>query len=1008
VLDSEHYRDVLENGFRVMWENRTHPSEPECPSATPELDLFVTGTSFYGRYSQAVDSTGRVIETKQHRTVFLLKHRERKDSKCQLDPRRDAAGRGDPGASPDAGLLSLAKLAQITSCFPGAFAAVHVDARKVDDEEPGREPDQRLKVWGALPDGEHYFVDGGVLDNRPFTTTLDAIFHRPADRRVCRHVLYLEPDPERFSKEIASQRDADGRLSAPSFLSSVLDSMTRLPSYESIADDLARIAEHNTWVQRFNELVTGLQQNGGAPASEETYLATRLLAIAQRVNAELSDALASARAKLDSDATGKLLRDLTHAIQKVPKDEIPALLEKVDVDFYIRRLIALTYFLEGKAARDVWKLVNQELQWLEIVRSAMEQVVVPPHVGKDGRLVDAASHPVDAVALWTEIRRRTLMLLDSGEVHAPVSGYPRSDRPPAEQRESLRQKDLEREELRKKLKVRLKRIEETAASDLPAEEPERTLLEDSGARLKSLVRTSPAYVGEFLARFERREDPLRFPLEFAAGVHQRDLINVVRLSPFDAQNGLSRRALEDKICGETFGHFGAFLKRSWRSNDILWGRLDGISRLVETLLSHTPFGKGVAATARRRLVERLGATREERRAFLGRLFPRLDERLRTHSKSEHGDPLSALLDLLEAQVDPAPEVLLERLTETAQLDALCEDVPKVIADAAEEQLEWGQRKVTVRRLFGGEEAGEDRSDPRLVKAATKAEGKAKRARIRARKADGVAAAAEGAARRARAKVRAPAAEPDPAEPTARKVAFSARAWEFQATSGTLDTSVLNLATRLFAERSLAKMSVEDVEHYFRHRYAVGSESAFHTIPVTVLADLGARGAVLAEHALIGSSGRVGQTLRENGIYRLMLRWPLSLIAALAGFLRRSPEYRVSLVVGSLLYAALALVANVLLFGALYEQDGFRRTVAIWAFALLPITALIFAWVIWRSPAGKRVLVGALMVAAAFATWWKADEIVLAVRTTCVQSCRKLPKAAPLGREQPVGSERGRR
>jgi patatin-related protein len=95
VLDSEHYRGLLENGFRVMWENEQHPDEPELPSPTPELDLFVTGTNFYGRYAQAVDSTGRVIETKQHRTVFLLKHRLRAGSKCQLDPRRDAQGRWD-------------------------------------------------------------------------------------------------------------------------------------------------------------------------------------------------------------------------------------------------------------------------------------------------------------------------------------------------------------------------------------------------------------------------------------------------------------------------------------------------------------------------------------------------------------------------------------------------------------------------------------------------------------------------------------------------------------------------------------------------------------------------------------------------------------------------------------------------------------------------------------------------------------------------------------------------
>ena len=31
---------------------------------------------------------------------------------------------------------------------------------------------------------------------------------------------------------------------------------------------------------------------------------------------------------------------------------------------------------------------------------------------------------------------------------------------------------------------------------------------------------------------------------------------------------------EDKVSGDTFFHFGGFSQRSWRSNDILWGRLD--------------------------------------------------------------------------------------------------------------------------------------------------------------------------------------------------------------------------------------------------------------------------------------------------------------------------------------------------------------------------------------------------------------------------------------------------
>lgn len=971
VLDSEHYRKVLENGFRVMWAHEPLTRELECPSPTRELDLFVTGTSFYGRYAQAVDSTGRVIETKQHRTVFLLKHRHRIRSKCQLDPRRDAYGRWPEGfeerndssldrldepenpPEPDAGFLALAKLAQITSCFPGAFAAVGVNATNQGDGEPESEADQRLKIWGQLPVGEHYFVDGGVLDNKPFTTTLDAIFHRPADRRVCRHLLYLEPDPERFAKEKEGQRDEDGKLAVPSFVSSVLDSMTRLPSYESIADDLARIAEHNASIQRFDELVEGLGKNGDARPSRSAYLTARLLAIGQRVNAKLAEALGSVEfvpagtktgepQRLPSDAIGALLERLSTVIHDFPPGELPELLKRLDVDFYIRRLLALTYVLEERSdeqnegsgdARELWRHVNEELQRLEILRSAMERVVVPPWIWQGGAGFDERVEAVDAGELWDEIERRALALLAAGEPEhgAPSSRYPAPRSTSADRRRMLRDKELDRARFSEEIDARVRKLEKLDAAELPKERPLRTLLEESDERVRSFVAASPCDVKEFLSTFEAEEDALRFPLEFAARVRQRDQISVVRLSPFDAQCGFSKLAFEDKICGETFGHFGAFLKKSWRSNDLLWGRLDGISRLVETLLLHTPFGKEQASRRRSKLLEALGRSDEERRASLGRLFPRLEQRIQTRGKRGEPDPLSHLLEVLAAEQAPAPSALADLLCSTAQLDVLSEDLPKVIADAAEEQLEWGQLKV-------GGKAGPTRAD--LEKAS--------------------------------------------------KRTFSAEAWEFRPRPGALDRNLLELATRLFAEQSLAAMSAGELGQYFKEKYAVGRESALLTMPVTVLADLGARGVVLAETALV-SGGRIGESVRENGLYRLILRWPLRVIAALAAFLRRSPQYRISFVVGSLLYAALAIIANVLLAGALYERDGFGRTVAIWAFALLPLAALVLAWIVWRSPLWKRLLVVAVLGVAAFTLWRNFDALLGYARGKCETACKEIPQ-----------------
>lgn len=925
VLDSQHYRDVLENGFRVMWEQGRTPDAVrplECPSPTPEIDLFVTGTDFYGRVSNEADATGRVIGVKQHRTLFLLKHRDRENAKCQLDPRADAYGaRSAAALASDAlpedsgGFLALAKLAQITSCFPGAFAPVHVTYPSRRSRDPrDHEADEKLTLWGALSAGEHYFVDGGVLDNKPFTTTLDAIFHRPADRRVCRHLLYLEPDPERFSNTAG----AGGALLQPSFVTSVLDSVTRLPSYESIAGDLARIAEHNATIQRFNALVSGLteRESGSVrpkPAGgDEVAVLSRLLGIGQRVNEQLVAALSrgapamprqrlapgekqAASGPVELGVLEELLAKLSQTVRRTPVEHTRQLLHKVDIDFSIRRLLALTYELEPRSEqssryRELWARVNDELQLLEIAQSALERAVVP----RAFHARVAAGAESDANALWTEIQARVeFVLAYDGLAHVFPESVNFHERASAERAAA-------RVELKKILAERLSLLD---ASDNPPEVHARSVLEVSEQRLKTLLSQAECdEVGpDFLAGFARA-DAVRYPLELASGVHQRDVIHVVRMSPYDAQRGLSRRNVESKLCGETFGHFGAFLKRSWRSNDILWGRLDGISRLLEVLLENTRFDRDAATPALR--VGRLLSAVEQRgvplRTFLGQLFPALELRLAKHAKP---DPLDRLANTLlsaragagePAAADAASE-LVDRLIEVAQLDALCEDLPKVIEDAALEQLEWRELKS----------------------------GSAKQAQ-------------KGRAR-------------------ARNLGFSPEAWQFQSTDVFFNPSLLGLATAEFAEQALQKQDASELARYFRDKYAVGGEQALLSLPRTVLVDLGVRAFALAVGAIETSGGRVGEKVRENAAYGLLVRSPLRVLVGLSGFLRSSPHSTRAFVLGAFLYGALAVVANVLWFRSLYEGDGFSRSVALALFGVAPAVGLTLAWLLFRPGFWKRAL-----------------------------------------------------
>ena len=106
-----------------------------------------------------------------------------------------------------------------------------------------------LEEWGLLK-GETWFLDGGVLDNKPFSYTMREIFNRAALKPVDRKLLYVEPDPERFTAE------KPARTEAPNVVQAAMQALLGIPGYESIADDLEQVVQRN---DRIGRLVTARQ-----------------------------------------------------------------------------------------------------------------------------------------------------------------------------------------------------------------------------------------------------------------------------------------------------------------------------------------------------------------------------------------------------------------------------------------------------------------------------------------------------------------------------------------------------------------------------------------------------------------------------------------------------------------------------------------------------------------------------------------------------------------------------
>jgi patatin-related protein len=77
-------------------------------------------------------------------------------------------------------------------------------------------------------------------------------------------------------------------------------------------------------------------------------------------------------------------------------------------------------------------------------------------------------------------------------------------------------------------------------------------------------------------------DTVLYPLIAMSGVIEPDPVEVIRISPSDTKL-LEPRGVEQRLKGVKAFHFGAFLKRSFRENDFLWGRLDGVERLLKLI-----------------------------------------------------------------------------------------------------------------------------------------------------------------------------------------------------------------------------------------------------------------------------------------------------------------------------------------------------------------------------------------------------------------------------------------
>lgn len=383
-----------------------------------------------------------------------------------------------------------------------------------------------------------WFADGGILNNKPFSEAVETIVNRSSDRPVRRWLFSIDPDP------LPAEED-DGEM--PSVDRTVLRSIATIPRYQSITRDLLVLDEHNEKVaaaeQTVFELEAALEGRSAprdlGPGIDAAYETMRR----QAWGVEVADRLlgvtrVSSPPGLDSAGVHAAYRFVAEEL--LPDGSADGALHRRRL-YYLIKLIGMSVEASGdsEAAKGALWEEYEALSSLLWEKLASQPLVLDPR-DQTGSAVEQA-------------RPRVLAALEA---------LPEA---------------LERS--RGRLRERLGRI---TVYIVPR--PGRMEQPQSEARVARVGRVA-VRLEAVAANFQRRDATL-LPAYVYGGFHERDRIEHAQISPASGRSTGVDRA--DKLAGATLGHFGGFLDRGWRRNDLMWGRLDGAEALVRAVLRDNP------------------------------------------------------------------------------------------------------------------------------------------------------------------------------------------------------------------------------------------------------------------------------------------------------------------------------------------------------------------------------------------------------------------------------------
>jgi len=563
------------------------------------LDLFVTLTDYHGQLHLVQIHDPPLIHEREHRHVLHFGFRRTQSGALESDFDLTNA----PG---------LAFAARATSSFPGVFPPAQIS-----------EIDQLLRERGAgWPRRQEFiernfprhvaanvdptfasFIDGSVLNNRPFREAIGAIHGRPAYRQAERRLVYIEPNPS-----TPVSRD---RLGVPGFFATVRGAISDLPRAQPVTDDLAWVLGFNSRMRDLRGIIEGARPQvtryveSILPATLDWSDASQITTWREEMNAQLARESGFAYPAYVRLKLASILRFVSHtvsAILGVPDhspmaNAVSAAVEAWAVRSGIVYETADSAGLHAEGGTDErplapWAafLLKFDLDYrkrrlnflIEGQNRIYQRLSEGAHSGLDAATVNRLKR--NFYACLDNLRGREDWRLFSIETHALANEVFPSP-PSASDARNLQASahlfvDTHHEQLTALIDRLAREIDLGASThdvDLllaamdPADWP-------ADARRDVLV----TYLGF------PYWDLLTFPVALTREPGEFREILVDRISPLDARTFSGGPGAVLK--GTGFANFAGFLSRGYRENDYVLGRLHAIDRMIDIVCDAAEIG----------------------------------------------------------------------------------------------------------------------------------------------------------------------------------------------------------------------------------------------------------------------------------------------------------------------------------------------------------------------------------------------------------------------------------